>query len=62
VKANLQKDRPLVIDYISAIIAALLFGCVSTVAKQSVKNAIGFSANLGANAPNYSSLYQLLLE
>jgi drug/metabolite transporter (DMT)-like permease len=33
VKANLQKDRPLVIDYISAIIAALLFGCVSTVAK-----------------------------
>jgi drug/metabolite transporter (DMT)-like permease len=33
VKANLQKDRPLVIGYISAIIAALLFGCVSTVAK-----------------------------
>lgn len=32
-KANLQKDRPLVIGYISAIIAALLFGCVSTVAK-----------------------------
>jgi drug/metabolite transporter (DMT)-like permease len=28
-----QKDRPLVIGYISAIIAALLFGCVSTVAK-----------------------------
>jgi drug/metabolite transporter (DMT)-like permease len=33
VKANLQKDRPLMIGYISAIIAALLFGCVSTVAK-----------------------------
>jgi drug/metabolite transporter (DMT)-like permease len=33
VKANLQKYRPLMIGYISAIIAALLFGCVSTVAK-----------------------------
>lgn len=32
-KANLQKDKPIVIGYVSAIIAALLFGCVSTVAK-----------------------------
>ena len=32
-KANLHKDRPIAIGYISAIIAALLFGCVSTVAK-----------------------------
>lgn len=32
-KANLQKDRPIVIGYVSAIISALLFGCVSTVAK-----------------------------
>ena len=32
-KANLHKDRLIVIGYISAIIAALLFGCVSTVAK-----------------------------
>ena len=32
-KANLLKDRPIVIGYISAIIAALLFGCVSTVAQ-----------------------------
>jgi drug/metabolite transporter (DMT)-like permease len=37
-KANLQKDNPLVIGYISAIIAALLFGSVSTVTKPIVSS------------------------
>ena len=35
---NIQKDRPLVIGYISAIIGALLFGSVSTVAKPIVSS------------------------
>jgi drug/metabolite transporter (DMT)-like permease len=38
VRTNLQKDRPLVIGYISAIMGALLFGSVSTVAKPIVSN------------------------
>jgi drug/metabolite transporter (DMT)-like permease len=37
-KVNLQRDNPLVIGYISAIIAALLFGSVSTVAKPIVSS------------------------
>ncbi|MGC1932909.1 MAG: DMT family transporter [Candidatus Nitrosopolaris sp.] len=37
-KANLEKDKPLVIGYISAIIGALLFGSVSTVAKPIVSS------------------------
>jgi drug/metabolite transporter (DMT)-like permease len=38
VRTTLQKDRPLVIGYISAIIGALLFGSVSTVAKPIVSS------------------------
>jgi hypothetical protein len=37
-EANLQKDKPLVIGYISSIIGALLFGSVSTVAKPIVSS------------------------
>jgi drug/metabolite transporter (DMT)-like permease len=37
-KANLQKGKPLVIGYISAIMAALLFGSVSTIAKPILSN------------------------
>src|SRR5215831_4161455 len=37
-RTNIQKDRPLVIGYISAIIGALLFGSVSTVAKPIVSS------------------------
>ena len=37
-RTNLEKDRPLVIGYISAIIGALLFGSVSTIAKPIVSS------------------------
>ena len=37
-KANLQKDNSLMIGYMSAIIGAILFGSVSTVAKPIVSS------------------------